>query len=83
MKLIGNSVGVIIGNEEKIMEEEYKKTLFFIGNKIMEGESWKPLNAHFANQIAEVAYKVAEGSTLENAIKEITTLVEGSSNEDK
>jgi hypothetical protein len=56
------------------MEQEFKQTLFFIGNKLKgDGgfDMWKPLNAHFANQLAEIALSVAEGMTLDKAIEKV------------
>lgn len=55
------------------MNNEYQKALYFVGNKLMgDGlDSFKPVNAHFANQLAQVALLVAQGKTLEEAIKEV------------
>ena len=55
-------------------EEELIKTLFFIGNNLKgsnDFDCFKPVNARFANQLAETALLVAEGKDLEQAIEEV------------
>lgn len=57
-------------------EENYKQTLLHVikwlgGNGIL--DSYKPVNAHFANQIVEVCKLVIEGKSLEEACKTINS----------
>lgn len=49
-------------------EQEYKIALMHVIKFIREGDPWKPLNAGFANQIAEMCERVIDGETTEQAI---------------
>jgi len=55
-------------------EQEYRICLAHVVKFIMnsnEGQTWQPLNAEYANGIAEMCQRVLDGETTEQAIENI------------